>query len=68
MTNRNKDVYLEEAIRKDDGGWTKHTEYHWQRYINGECLDFWSTTKKYQWQGKVNKGNVFTFIKSQIGK
>ena len=47
--------FMKDAEDSDDGGWTKHTEHHWSRKINGENLDYWPTRKKYQWRGKVRR-------------
>lgn len=54
--------FLEDAKRTDDGGWTKHTEYHWSRIVNGERLDYWPSRKKFQYQGKVRRGNVMKIV------
>lgn len=48
--------FLAEAVAADDGGWTKHTEYHWSRALNGERLDYWPSRKKFQFRGKVVRG------------
>jgi hypothetical protein len=48
--------FLQEAIERDDGGWTKHTQWHWSRTIEGERLDYWPTRKKFMWRGKVMRG------------
>lgn len=48
--------FLEEAIAKDDGGWTKHTQWHWSRMIDGKRLDYWPSRKKFQYEGKVMRG------------
>lgn len=52
-----------EAEEMDDGGWTKHTEYHWSRYVNGERLDYWPSRKKYQFRGKVKRGDVMNVVR-----
>lgn len=54
--------FLEDANRKDDGLWVKHTEHHWSRTLKGRRLDYWPTRKKYQYKGKVCRGDVFKFI------
>lgn len=41
------------AGSSDDGGWTKHTEYHWSRYVCGEKLDYWPSTGKFMYKRKV---------------
>jgi len=48
--------FMLEALAKDDGGWTKHTEYHWSRMVNGERLDYWPSRKKFMFRGKVMRG------------
>lgn len=48
--------FLEDAVKADDGGWTKHTRYHWSRTVNGNRLDYWPSRKKYQFKGKVKRG------------
>ena len=40
----------------DDGGWTKHTEYHWSRVVNSHMLDYWPSRKKWQYRGRVRRG------------
>ena len=57
--------FLERAKAADDGGWTKHTEFHWSRKVNGHRLDYWPSRKKFQFKGKVSRGNVSDFLKSQ---
>ncbi|MEL6859319.1 MAG: hypothetical protein AAFO74_13110 [Pseudomonadota bacterium] len=48
--------FLTEATACDDGGWTKHTPYHWSREINGERLQYWPSRKKWMWRGNVYRG------------
>jgi len=48
--------FLSDAVTGDDGKWTKHTEFHWSRTVNGERLDYWPSRKKFQWRGKVSRG------------
>ena len=54
--------FLEAAIKEDDGKWTKHTDYHWSRNLAGKRLDYWPSRKKFQYAGKVMRGNVSKFI------
>lgn len=56
--------FLEEAIANDDGGWTKHGPVHWSRQINGERLDYWPSRKKWQFMGRVLRGDVQKFIRA----
>ena len=64
--NADRDVFLREAVRDDDGGWTKHTEFHWSRVINGERLDYWPSRKKFQWRGVVRRGDVMKIVRAAI--
>jgi hypothetical protein len=48
--------FLDQAIKDDDGLWTKHTQWHWSRMINGERLDYWPSRKKFQFKGKIMRG------------
>lgn len=61
--------FLADAKASDDGGWVKHTEYHWSRTVAGNRLDYWPSRKKYQYLGKVRRGDVQKLIKeAQHGK
>lgn len=55
--------FLADAQAADDGGWTKHTQWHWSRMVNGERLDYWPSRKKYQYRGKVKRGDVMKIVK-----
>ena len=48
--------FLADAKSADDGGWTKHTEYHWSRIVDGHRLDYWPSRKKYRFKGKTRRG------------
>ena len=52
----------------DDSGWTKHTEYHWSRMLNGKRLDYWPSTTRFQYDGKVMTGGIEGFIKNRLAK
>lgn len=58
--------FLADAIAADDGGWTKHTEFHWSRVVNGSLLDYWPSRKKFQYEGRVQRGDVMAFIRSRM--
>ena len=36
-----------------DEGWEKHTHYHWYRFVNGHKMDYWPSTGKVQYKGKM---------------
>jgi len=57
--------FLAEAKAADDGAWTKHTEFHWSRMISGHKLDFWPSRKKFQYRGKVRRGDVYRFMEGK---
>lgn len=59
-----RSAFLKKAIADDDGGWTKHTDYHWSRMVNGERLDYWPSRKKFQWRGKVQRGDVMKIVQA----
>lgn len=54
--------FMAQAKQRDDGGWTKHTEYHWSRMVDGQRLDYWPSRKKYRWKGKVVRGDVMRVV------
>lgn len=56
-------AFLSKAIADDDGGWTKHTPYHWSRIVAGDRLDYWPSRKKFMFRGRVQRGVVMQFIK-----
>lgn len=47
---------LDMANATDDGGWTKHTPWHWQRRIDGKLLNFWPSSWKAQYDGQMAYG------------
>lgn len=60
--------FLSEAIVNDDGGWQKHSEFHWSRNLNGRRLDYWPSRKKFQYKGKVRRGDIYLFINREAAK
>jgi hypothetical protein len=55
--------FLSNAIAQDDGGWTKHTDYHWSRTVAGKRVDYWPSRKKFKINGRVMRGDVFAAIR-----
>ena len=53
------------ANANDDGGWTKHTEWHWSRKVAGTRLDYWPSSNKFQYLGRIQHGGVLGFIKNR---
>jgi len=66
--NADRARFMNDAIANDDGGWTKHTEYHWSRTVNGERLDYWPSRKKFQFKGQVRRGDVMKLIAKEQSK
>lgn len=50
------------------GGWTKHSEYHYSRHIGKHKLNYWPSRNKWQWGAAVFTGtfdNLVRFIKNR---
>lgn len=60
--------FLAQAAANNDGGWTVHTDYHWSRTVNGKRLDYWPSRKKWQYEGRVMRGDVYKFIDMHKGE
>lgn len=54
--------FYADAAEADDGGWTKHTQWHWSRQLAGSRLDYWPSRKKWMYLGRVQRGDVQAFI------
>ena len=54
--------FLNQAKEDNDDGWTVHTDFHWSRMVAGQRLDYWPSRKKYQYAGRVMRGDVMAFI------
>lgn len=65
--NADRQRFMADAVALDDGGWTKHTEFHWSRMVYGKRLDYWPSRKKFQYNGKVMRSDVQAFIRKQPG-
>lgn len=61
--NARRAAALEKAASDDDGGWVKHTPYHWSRYVDGERLDYWPSRRKFSFKGKIRHGDVMQIVK-----
>jgi hypothetical protein len=55
--------FMAKAQADDDGGWTKHTDWHWSRMVDGHRLDYWPSRKKFQYQGRVMRGDVMRIVR-----
>lgn len=63
-----KSMFLKNAKSDDDGGWAKHSEFHWSRQLSGYRLDYWPSRKKFQYRGKVRRGDIYQFIKKNTSE
>jgi hypothetical protein len=50
-------INLAAAVAADDGGWMKHSPYHWSRWVGGLKLQYWPSAKKWQYAGKMAYGD-----------
>lgn len=60
--------FLSDAHANNDGGWTIHTDFHWSRMLAGHRLDYWPSRKKFQYRGKVRRGDVLALIAKHEAK
>lgn len=63
--NADRERFLAEAHRDNDGGWTIHTDYHWSRDLKGHRLDYWPSRKKFRYRGRTRRGDVMRFIENK---
>lgn len=60
-----RERFMAQAVEQDDGCWTKHTQHHWSRTVGGKRLDYWPSRKKWQYEGRVQRGDVQAFIRGK---
>lgn len=60
--NADRERFMSKAVADDDGKWVRHTDWHWSRTVAGKRLDFWPSRKKFQFGGRVMRGDVLAFI------
>lgn len=41
-----------------DEGWSKHTDTHWYRMVDGEKLHYWPSANKWLYKGKYYRGGL----------
>lgn len=49
-------------------GWRQCSEWHWQRRVAGDLLDYWPSKDKWRWRGETtcgSRGALDRFIKAQ---
>lgn len=59
-----KERRFQRAEKSDDGGWTKHTKYHWSRKIGRHRLDYWPSTGRWRFKDRTryNVNDMFKVI------
>lgn len=61
-----KERRLVRAQENDDGGWYKHTEYHWSRTVGADRLDYWPSSGRWRIRGHTFYGqhsDLMNFIR-----
>lgn len=54
-----KKIEKEKRLAKaDTTGWTKHTDYHFSKIVDGKKLDWWPSTCKAQYNGAMVYGSL----------
>lgn len=61
----NKKRKAKNLAKANSEGWKVHTAYHWSRTVDGKRLDYWPSTTRFQYDGKVYTGGVEGFIKKK---
>jgi hypothetical protein len=49
----------------DPAGWTIRTEYHWQRDLLGDVVDYWPSRNKWRWRGKTHHGSIKRWLEKR---
>ena len=66
MREFDKERKAKNLAAADPTGWTKHSQYHWSRQLNGKRLDYWPSRNKFQYDGgRVMVGDVLGFIRNR---
>ncbi len=60
-----KEVKAKRLESTSDEGWSKHTTYHWFRFVDGNKVDFWPSTGMCMYKGKRRNINS-KFMKNLI--
>lgn len=50
----------------DDTGWSKHTDTHWYRMVDGEKLHYWPSANKWLYRGKYYRGGLPKSIRDKL--
>lgn len=43
-------------------GWTRHTETHYSRTLDGDRVDYWPGPKKWRYRNKTMHGDVHAWL------
>lgn len=65
MKEANKERKRRNLESANPDGWTKHTEYHWSRKLNGKRLDYWPSTGRFKYDGRMMQGGIEGFIRKR---
>jgi len=65
MREMDKEQKERNLSKANPEGWTQHTEFHWSRDLAGSRLDYWPSRNKFQYRGKVMRGDVDGFIRNR---
>lgn len=49
----------------DPEGWDKRSEFHWQRTLAGEVIDYWPSRNKWRYQGKTRVGDIKGWLRKK---
>lgn len=49
-----------------DFGWSKHSETHWYRMLDGEKLHWWPSANKWLYRGKYYRGGLPRAIRERL--
>jgi len=61
-----KERRAKRLARTDDFGWSKHTDTHWYRMIDGEKLHYWPSANKWLFRGQYYRGGLPRFLGEKI--
>lgn len=53
-------------LNTSDVGWSKHTDTHWYRFVDGEKLHYWPSANKWLFKGKYYRGGLPKEISDKI--
>jgi hypothetical protein len=66
LEKQRKDRRAKRLSAADDFGWSKHSDTHWYRFLNGEKLHWWPSANKWLYRGKYYRGGLPNELKELI--